>query len=312
MDNKDNMNENITTDFYIIVQNKSINTLTKTKTSNLNYEQIGRIGDAVINCGNDFKLTIKNYATYIDGKLCVTKGGLKTLDFMFLDILLIKFAQTKELNIKLKLKEYMKMRGLKDTKTARKQVIDSIEALSRITYDARENIKGKWIYSGTISIFGGSGYIKNGTIHFNFNADFYNLLLNYSVMNYSGNTLKMDPRTNGYYFSRFIDENYRINEGKSRVNKISIRNLLSKTPSLPTVDDVLSKDKHIKDRIIVPFFRDLNRLIHIKYKVLNQNKEEVKYPDNMRYEEFVNCTLVIDYNNYPKNENRNFYKRNNG
>jgi hypothetical protein len=312
MDNRDNMNENKTTDFYIIVQNKSINTLTKTKTSNLNYEQIGRIGDAVINCGNDFKLTIKNYATYIGGKLCVTKGGLKTLDFMFLDILLIKFAQTKELNIKLKLKEYMKMRGLKDTKTARKQVIDSIEALSRITYDARENIKGKWINSGTISIFGGSGYIKNGTIHFNFNADFYNLLLNYSVMNYSGSTLKMDPRTNGYYFSRFIDENYRINEGKSRVNKISIRSLLSKTPSLPTVDDVLSKDKHIKDRIIVPFFRDLDRLIHIKYKVLNQNKEEVKYPENMRYEEFINCTLVIDYNNYPKNENKNFYKRNNG
>lgn len=97
MDNRDNMNENKTTDFYVIVQNKSINTLTKTNTSNLNYEQIGRIGDAVINCGNDFKLTIKNYATYIDGKLCVTKGGLKTLDFMFLDILLIKFAQTKRI-----------------------------------------------------------------------------------------------------------------------------------------------------------------------------------------------------------------------
>jgi hypothetical protein len=302
-----NVSKENTTDFYLVIQSNSINTLTKLNTKGLMHD---RLGDAEIRCGDNFVLRIRKYKSFENknGKIFEKENGMNTLSYMFLDILLIKFAQTKDLNIRFKLHEYMDMRGLKDRTAAREQVLQSIEALSRIEYEAYENIKGKWIYSGLVSIFGGSGFIKNGMIHFNFNSDFYNLLLNYSVMNYSTNTLKSDPRTNSYYFSRYIDENYRINEGKKRVNKITVKTLISRSPNLPKFEEVI--DRHYKERIIIPFIRDLNKLEHIEYRIINNKNEVVIDPEKMLYKDFINSAIYVDYKNYPRH-NKSFIKNKN-
>jgi hypothetical protein len=287
--------------FYLMLQGKVTNTLTKIKASSLIPEQMDLLGhNATIEVDDTFTLTIKEY-----DKL---KNGISTTAHQLLDGLLIHFTEagTKDVRVRLPLKKYMEMRGLKDEKGARQQVLEDIEALKSIEYKAREKIKGKWIRSGSISLYGGTGFIKNGIIYFNFNADFYKTLLNYKVMEYSKETLKINTKRNphAYYFSRYIDENYRLNEGMPRVNIISIAALISKAPLLPSYETVMEATRAISQRIIIPVIRDLDSIEHLNYQLLDQDNNMVEDIQRLSYAEFIACKIKIDYINYPAHQKR--------
>lgn len=287
-------------EFYYIVQGKGINALTKAKTQNLVPAQIGLLGDAVIKVDNDFTLTIKKYAEL--------KNGIRTTAYMLLDCLVIHFTETgsRSAQIRLPLEKYMEMRGLKDKKEARAQVIEDMEALKRIEYEARERIRGKWVHSGSISIFGGTGLIKNSVIYFNFNADFYNQLKNYCIMEYPKELLKANPKKNphAYYFGRYIAENYRMNEGKERQNCITIQALLEQSPELPSYETVMSTDRAIYKRIIYPVIRDLDSIGPLYYDLVSKDGNIIDDPQGLTYDEFKACKIIVDYSDFPKHEQR--------
>lgn len=286
-------------DFVKMIQGKGTNALMKIKTSSVLEGQLDVMGAATFKTGDDFTLIIKDYAELMN--------GIPTHAWKLFDCFMLVFTQTKDPSIRLPLKDYMDMRGLKDIKSTRKQVLESMDALSKISYEAKEKIKGRWVHSGTISLFGGTKIIKNGIIYFNFNADFYGQLIKYRVMDYPPMILKTNDakNPNAFYFSRYIAENYRMNEGKDRLNFISVKTMLEKSPKMPTYEEVMNGNRNVRDRIIEPFIRDLDSLDDVYYDIVSEDKETIiDHVEDLTYGEFIKCYLKIDYTDYPKNEAR--------
>lgn len=288
--------------YHHTLQGPALNKLITTKTANI--EQLGFLGEVVIEVDKNFKVIIEDYEEL--------KKGIPTTAYFLLRAFLIHFTETEQdIRIKLPLRKYAEMRGLKDLKGLRKQVIEDMEALQKIKYECKEKIKGKWIDSGSISIYGGTGHIKNSIIHFNFNVDFYNQLKNYPIMEYSKETLKINPQNNPYAFhlSEYIDLNYRLNEGKERVNIISTKTLISKVPKLPTYEEVMQSDRAYRRRIIKPVIRDLNSIEHLYYDLINEQGKIITNTEDLNWEEFINSSIKVDYSDYPQHPERLKKKR---
>ena len=123
-------------------------------------------------------------------------------------------------------------------------------------------------------------------------------------MDYSRETLTADPRTNQYFFSRYIDQNYRVNEGRERVSTISIKTLLSKAQNLPTIEEVRKGRHSPKARIIQPFFRDLDNIERLYYDVVGKDGQIIADPTNLDYDTFIQCSIRVDYSEYETHPER--------
>ena len=294
--------------YHKMLQSQAINAISTVRTRNLPEYHVNLIGNAEIKVDDNFMLKISNY-----NKL---KKGVPTSAYMLFDCFIIQFTEqpVKSAKILLPLKKYMEMRGLSDNKSAREQVVRDMAALELIKYEAKEKVKGKWVNSGSVALFGGTGYIKNGIINFNFNADFFNILMNCTVMDYSKETLKINPRLNpyAYHFSRYIDTNYRINEGKERVSIITIPTLISKAPNLPTYDEVMESSTYSRkvfDFIIEPVIRDLDSIDRLYYDFLNEDGVRIEDPLEFfkgtgGYHEFITSKIRVDYSEYEQHSER--------
>lgn len=291
-------------DFAKILQGKGTNALMKIKTTSTLEGQIDFMGAATFKTDSDFTLIIKDYAELMN--------GIPTHAWKLFDCFMLVFTKDKNPSIRLPLKDYMAMRGLKDLKSARKQVLESMDALSKISYEAKEKINGRWVHSGKISLFGGTQIIKNGVIQFNFNTDFYGQLLNYRVMDYPPGVLKTNDNKypNAFYFHRFIVENYTMNEGKERVSFINVKILMSKSPKMPSYEEVMSSNRNVKDRIIRPFIKDLDSLDNVYYDIVAEDKKTIiDNVEELTYSQFIKCYVKIDYTDYPRNIKRLERKR---
>lgn len=281
--------------FISIAQSKATNALPALVKKAL---QLDRLGNATAEA-NGVEFLIESYSTL---------SGVRTQTSMLNDVLLSKFSQTHSQTVELPLKEYAELRNISATKDQlkelRKEVVADLETLAAISYRCKEKINGKYVDSGLIKLNGGTAIVKNGVIRWNYNTDLIPWLERLPPINYAKETLAADPRTNAYYFSRFIDLNYRINEGKSRQDVISIRTFLSKSPNIPKIEDVKQSRNSAKKRIIIPFFRDLDSLERIYYDVIDEDGNIVDDPLSLEYDRFINCSLHIDYSEYPEHPER--------
>ncbi|MFR9092869.1 hypothetical protein [Ruminococcus bicirculans (ex Wegman et al. 2014)] len=283
--------------FVKMAQNKAINALPALFKTNLQIDVLGNAtGDA-----NGVNFIIDGYASNAE--------GLKAQTYMLNDALLIKYTQTRSQTIELPLKEYAEMRGLtgktKDQlKNLRKEVVSALSLLASISYQCKERVKGKMVDSGLIRINGGTAIVKNGVIRWNYNTDLIPWLERLPPMDYSRETLTADPRTNQYFFSRYIDQNYRVNEGRERVSTISIKTLLSKAQNLPTIEEVRKGRHSPKARIIQPFFRDLDNIERLYYDVIGKDGQIIADPTNLDYDTFIQCSIRVDYSEYETHPER--------
>lgn len=284
--------------FIKVSQNKITNAFPALFNADL---QIDLEGNATANVkGVNFE--IKGFTFGPNGKL-----SLRTQTRMLFDAFLNKYYQVREPSITMPLKEYAELRGKKTTpdalKELRKEVVEDLTVLKFISAQCSEKIKGKRTPSGYIGLCGGTAFIKNGIIYFNFNPDLTKTLNVLAPLDYSKETLKADPRTSVYYFSHYIDRNFRRNEGKKRQNIISVRTLLETTPNIPKIEDI--KRAYVKQRIIQPFFRDLDRINRILYTVVDEKKNVVEDPLKLDYDTFIGCSIIIEnYDEYPQHPER--------
>lgn len=264
------------------------------------------LGNAYVKVDESFMLKINNYSD-------LKGGAIPPAALQVLDSFIITFTQApnKSAKIRLPLKKFMEWRGISDPKTARSQVLEGIKTLKNMEYTAKERIKGEWVDSGWVSIYGGTGYIKNGIIYFNFNADFYENLMRYTPMAYLTDKLKINTKQfpHAYYFSRWIDLNYRMNEGKDRVNTISVKTLLSKAPNLPTYKEVAATTRQYYKLIIAPFVKNLDAIEHLYFDFIDENGEIIEDPltafkGSGGYTLFEASKIKIDYGEYPKHSKR--------
>jgi hypothetical protein len=72
------------------------------------------------------------------------------------------------------LDEFMKIVGMEDREIAEYFACKMIDNLSDL---ANYNVKDKGVYAGFIRLWGGSAYVDNDTIYFNFNKSFHRDLL---------------------------------------------------------------------------------------------------------------------------------------
>lgn len=280
-----------------IRQGTSTNALTKLRAivgKNATIDSV--TGTATIKQGN-FALAIPNYEPL---------AGLKTSTHQLLDAITVAFTESgaKSPTVRIPLSDYMGRRGLKDRKEAKAQVVADAKIL-RAASIAGEEKKGKKIerYS-FINMFDKGDVEKNGDIVFTFGASFYQMLLSYTIMPYPEQlqTVNNKRNPNSYYFLRRIAEHKNMNVGKKNEDIIAVKTLLNASPCLPTYDDVMRNGKHVDQRIIKPFERDLDALKDtLTWGYCHSNNKPLTDEEllNMNYSTFVELLIHTEWKQYP-------------
>lgn len=118
---------------------------------------------------------------------------------------------------------------------------------------------------------------------------------------------QLNPQTQAtaWYILRTLTENKRMNYGKTNADRMKIKYILERCPSLPAYKDVMgkSKDGHIRQKIIEPFFASLEALTKaIDYSFIAPDGQPFDYEKELSYETFANSTMVVKkWLDYPDN-----------
>lgn len=283
--------------FSTIRQGTATNALTKIKPSTKRNTIIDTItGTATITQGN-LSITIPDFT-----KL----KGFRTSTYQLLDALTVALTETgaKSPVVALSLEEYMKKRGLKDKKEARKQVTDDLETLFNATISFKEKRKkGQEQDFHDIRIIDSKG-IRKGIITVTFGTVFYNILLGYPIMPYPAQLWELNSKRNpnSFYLLRKIAEHKNMNVGKKNEDIIAVKTLLAVAPYLPSYEEVMNTDRAISRRIIEPFERDMDALedtLTWTYCHSNNTPLTDEELSSMSYDTFISLLIKIDWKQYP-------------
>jgi ElaB/YqjD/DUF883 family membrane-anchored ribosome-binding protein len=283
--------------FHTIQQGEMTNRLSKIK---VKPQEVDLFGDMTLN-DKDFKLVIKNYNELTRG---LEQSTLQLLDT--LGIVATQNGQDKETLVILPLKEYMEMRGLKDIKSAREQVVQDLDTLfnARISFKDKTKSKRHGGDFADIRIIQRQE-ISKGIIYCRFGEDFYKVYRSYTIMPYHKEGLKFNGNNNpnSYYFHRRISEHKNMNIGKSNENIIGVETLLKASPNIPTLQDL--NIPQVSKRIINPFIRDMDELTErgiLKWHFIGDKGLQIEEPDT--YNEFITANIKIEWINYPDQTKR--------
>jgi hypothetical protein len=209
----------------------------------------------------------------------------------------IEVANSNSNAIRLPLDKYMEMRGLKDKKTARKQVKEDLKTLASIRVEFKEKRKGKQGDFLNIRLSGGTEGIVNGVIIFNFNTDYVSYIKRSGAPPLPKGLLFLNQQYNPYSSDfLFRITNHKImNRTKSNEDIIGVKTLLDAAPQMPKYEDIKDSGR-ISQRIIEPFERDMDALNKtIKWHYCGPRGEQIEGPVN--YEEFIAALVKITWVN---------------
>ena len=99
---------------------------------------------------------------------------------------------------------------------------------------------------------------------------------------------KKNPNT--YLLYKKIVSHKRINVGKKNENIIKVKTLYDYCVTLPRYEDVMASDKHIDQRIIKPFERDLDII-----KEFSWHYETEEPPTD--FTQWINTNIIITWRN---------------
>ena len=187
----------------------------------------------------------------------------------------------------------------------REDVLKQMEEIKECgRFTCKERINGELKDSGKVEINGGTAFIAGGVIYWNFNQDLYNQLSLIAPTDFPKELWKVDPRTNQYFFGRYIVVNRRLNEGKPGRERIPIKTLISKSPNLPSYEEVMKSNRDVSGRIIKKTFSDLDALEFVFYDVYTADGKKVENPEEMDYQTFINAYIQVDYSDFPEHPKR--------
>ena len=280
---------------YSTIRQGSI-TNTLTKITGKEAEIDAYTGDATFKRGN-VNMSITRYEQL---------AGLRTTAMQLLDALTIGLTESgaRSPKVTMPLSVYMEQRGLKDRKEAKKQIVADMEILKNVSISGTERKGGKIQSYGFMNLADSGTVSPNGEITFTFGQTFFeNVLLQNTVMPYPKQLLKVNSKKNpcSYYFGRKIDEHYNMNYGKPNATTIAVSTLLENAP-LPSYDEVMAGNKHLTERIIRPFERDLDALsdtLKWEYRTPQGNALTAEEKAALDYYSFVGLNVRFKLLNYP-------------
>ncbi|MCM1277240.1 MAG: hypothetical protein NC299_18095, partial [Lachnospiraceae bacterium] len=200
--------------------------------------------------------------------------------------------------IVLDIKDYMNLRGLRDAKEARKQMLYDINVLYRL------EITHEHSHFRFVRKFDDG---KRGIIPVTIDEDFFELLKKEGYyMSLPPQLFKLSAKKNpnSFHFLYKITATKRINlvNNPKRANTIPMETLIKSSPELPSYETVMGENRAISRRIIEPTIRDLDVLDEtLKWSVFNDWGKPVAKSDlpKMPYHKFIKLSVHIDWNNYP-------------
>lgn len=234
------------------------------------------------------------------------RAELKPSTHRLLDALVMQFTKHggTSCHVAMPLREYMQLCGLSDTKGTRKQVERDLEALYHISL----SFKGSGRSFMDCRLCSEKGIVK-GVIKFCFTEPFYEKLKVYTIMPLPEQYFRLNGNANpnSGFFLRKLAEHKNMNYGKGNADLISVRALLESSPLLPRYEEIATKCRHIRQRIITPFERDMNALHETliwKYRRISGEELTQEEQNALNYEEFALLQVVIDWKQYPKREDK--------
>ena len=285
-------------EYQAMYNGKVTNKLVKTKTSDYKESQIEQLklvnfnGRLEIDQG-DYKVFINQYRELTQGLATTAK---KLLD-VFVTALTEQNEKRKSADIEVSLAEYMRIRGLKDEKEARKQIKRDLEAIASLYLEiTHEPSRKNWM---RYQVSGGAYGIKNGIIKFRFSNEFFSLLVTYPIMPINLETFLPNENNypNSYYFARYIQEHKNMNYHHPNADIISVRKLLDSSPHMPKYEE-LGKAGQLRKRIIDPFERDLSIYTFFTWHYCGVKGTDLEQPET--YEDFINANVKITFKDYPE------------
>lgn len=209
----------------------------------------------------------------------------------------IEVARSSSNTIRLPLDRYMEMRGLKDKKTARKQVKEDLKVLASIRVEFKEKRRGNQGDFLNIRLSGGTEGIVNGLIIFNFNTDYVNYIKRNGAPPLPKGLFLVNPKKNPYSLDFIYKMNTHkiLNRNKSNEDIIGVKTLLDAAPQMPKYEEIKGGGQ-ISQRIIEPFERDMDALNNmILWHYCGPKGAQVDGPTN--YEEFIAALVKITWVN---------------
>lgn len=260
---------------------------------------------------------VTHTATITAGSMTVTipnydaLTGLKTSTYKLLDALTTILTETgaKSPAVTMPLDDYMKLRGLRDRKEARKQVAEDLDTLYNTSISFKEKRKGKEGRDFLDMRICDAKGIKKGVIFFSFGSTFFHLLKGYSVMPVQPQLWALNDKRNpnSYYLLRKLMEHKNMNAGKRNEDLIAVKSLLEACPNIPRYNEVMSQSRHVNRLIIEPFERDMNALEDtLTWEYCHRNGDPLTGAelDTFSYEVFAGALIRTIWKNYPDQTER--------
>lgn len=243
-------------------------------------------------------------------------GTLRPSTAKLLDVLAMQLTEQNAFNAKkerikpdveISLSEYAELKGMTLTKSSkdklRQEASRDLEIL-RVAALRWGDKKTKKRTNQPFTNITSSGEVRNSVIYYRFNPDFASLLIGAYAAFFPLNLLKLDERNaNLYAVGRKLFEHYcNIDNVERGINNIiGVTTILEVCNGMPTYEEVMASDRHIKDRIILPIEKILNTLKEVcgysweycRSKKAPLMEEQCKGLENSDYSVFK--TLYIHY-----------------
>lgn len=208
------------------------------------------------------------------------------------------------------LSDYMALRGIKDRKSARKQINEDcdIGTSMKISWKGKDDgVVSPFTY---INIFDSAGIGSDGTISLNFGSTFMSMLVNAFEMKlpmlYWRINDKYNP--NGASLLYTISLYKHMNRGKNNEDIVSVKALLEHCPFIPNYEDLPTYSgtgRKVGEKIIEPLERDLEALAEVLTWEYCNSKKAVLTDEQLSdtsYESFIKRYVNFTWKDYPQSE----------
>ena len=236
-------------------------------------------------------------------------AGLQQSTQQLMDIISARFIDSSKKSpyVTFTVDEYMKLRNLKDRKSAIEQLDKDCTTLMNIMISSKGNKKGDPGFD-KFHIFD-RAKVENGIVLVAYGTTFFSYASQYGYMPYPQQLLTLNSRKSkhAYYLLRKITEHKNMNFGKPNENRISVKALLEACPEMPTYEQVMKTGKHVSQRIIEPFEHAMNLCKEtFEWEYCKHNGEpltdkEAELPD---YKTFISLMVEIKWKDYPEQTRR--------
>ena len=206
--------------------------------------------------------------------------------------------------VSITLKEYMNLCNIKNNKTrAIEQLRTALNIITHIrvefsdTHFIRKNKSESEYYYFRIT----DTVIRDkstGTYSIIFNVNFLKYLSKTYLMPFNLELFKINLKhhPHAYKLARRLLLHHNMNFSKSNANIISVKILLEST-NIPTYEQIKSKGRQIRQKIITPLENDMNYLREINFLEWNYTSDI-----NYNYQNWIDSSIQFKIFNYPARE----------